>query len=46
VSAPVVNVVLEGQPALAEGLVRLGAVVRHEIAHLEGALPCEVASPG
>ncbi|MDX2012352.1 MAG: GNAT family N-acetyltransferase [Myxococcaceae bacterium] len=38
-SSPVMNVVVEGQAALAEGLVAHGAVVRLEILHLEGAVP-------
>ncbi|MCU0699217.1 MAG: GNAT family N-acetyltransferase [Myxococcaceae bacterium] len=38
-SSPVMNVVVEGQPALAEGLVALGAAVRLDILHLEGPLP-------
>jgi hypothetical protein len=35
----VMNVVDEGQPALADELVQAGAVVRLDIVHLERALP-------
>jgi L-amino acid N-acyltransferase YncA len=38
-TAPVMKTVIEGQPALAEGLLRHGAEVRLEILHLEAALP-------
>ncbi|MCA2978895.1 MAG: GNAT family N-acetyltransferase [Myxococcaceae bacterium] len=38
-TSPVMNVVVEGQPTLADALVGHGAVVTLELVHLEGALP-------